>query len=592
MTAMTTTNSTAKRSSSAQTLTPLSPFGLQVSFAPGTAFSDIDIDDLRAWTDAHKVVVLRGLTPSPPHVFAAEARRLGPLQPWSFGAVHELKVKDDAENYLYTAHEVPLHWDGAFAGTVPHWLVFQCVAAPPAGAGGETVFVDTAAVLARATPAQRTRWQRMRVRYTTEKKAHYGGSFVSPIVARHPTTDADVIRYAEPVVDLNPVHTAPLGLDDDEAQALIAELATALHAPEVELAIPWEAGDYVVADNHATLHGRRAFTAGAPRHIYRVNVLDDKRDATTMLRALWRVRRPEFFKAELPILLIPAFLCAPSAAALASLAFVEATLLFFLLFNIGDMINCWFDRDVDLHRKTHLAEAIARVGARALLVQIVLSSVAAALLGLHLGLSLDRSWLAPAGVVGAVLAASYSAPPLYLKGRGLLQIVSHIGLLFSGPMIMVSGVFLPWPSFTVVAASIAYGVMQTGVLLVNNAEDLDEDEREGIRTAAVVMGSRGTIVAAVACVVIGALAFVAVVAAHQPLPSAVLTLPVLACAAWNARWLLKLRHTMRDLDEASRRAAIRAQGKYVPRRIETGALVSLLVVAAITLVRWWPDVMT
>ena len=584
---MTTPHGTTTSSRSAPTLSPLSPFGLQVTFAQGTSFSDVDIDALRAWTDAHKVVVLRGLDPSPPHALAVQARRLGPLQPWSFGAVHELKVKADAENYLYTEHEVPLHWDGAFAGTVPHWLVFECMAAPPAGAGGETVFVDTAAVLARATPAQRARWQGARVRYTTEKKAHYGGSFVSPVVARHPTTGAEVIRYAEPVFDLNPVHTAPLGLDDDAAQALIAELGTALHTPEVELAIPWQAGDYVVADNHATLHGRRAFTAGAARHIYRVNVVDERRDGASLLRALWRVRRPEFFKAELPILLIPALLCAASPSALLSLPFLEAGLLFFLLFNIGDMINCWFDRDVDLHRKTHLAEAIARVGARSLLVQIVLSSVAAALLGLHLGVTLDRSWLAPAGVVGALVGASYTAPPLRLKGRGLLQLASYIGLLFTGPMVMVSGVFLPWPSTAVVVASVAYGAMQTGVLLVNTAEDLDEDEREGIRTAAVVLGARGTITAAAAFVVVGAVAFAAVIAVDRPLPSAVLTLPVLACAAWNARWLLKLRRAMHTLDETGRRAAIRAQGKHVPKRIETGAWVALLVVAAVTGLRWW-----
>ena len=77
-------------------LEALHPFGLVVTFADDSAFADVDVDALRAWVDTHKVVVLRGLAPSAPHRFAQDSRRLGPLQPWPFGAVHELTVKADA----------------------------------------------------------------------------------------------------------------------------------------------------------------------------------------------------------------------------------------------------------------------------------------------------------------------------------------------------------------------------------------------------------------------------------------------------------------------------------------------------------------
>ena len=130
----------------------LHPFGLALTFDEGTRWDDLDPAQIRAWVDEHRVVVLSGLAPMEPEALAAASRRLGPLQPWPFGAVHELKRVADTENYLYTEHEVPLHWDGAFASAVPHFLVFRCVAAPPAEAGGETVFVDTIAALARASP--------------------------------------------------------------------------------------------------------------------------------------------------------------------------------------------------------------------------------------------------------------------------------------------------------------------------------------------------------------------------------------------------------------------------------------------------------
>jgi alpha-ketoglutarate-dependent taurine dioxygenase len=164
----------------------LTPFGLALTFPDGTRWDDLDPAQLRAWVDEHRVVVLRGLAPMAPEVLAAASRRLGPLQPWPFGAVHEIERVADTENYLYTEHDVPLHWDAAFANAVPHFLVFRCVAAPPPEAGGETVFVDTIAVLARASAAQRERWGRSDVRYRTEKKVHYGGVFTAKVIGRHP----------------------------------------------------------------------------------------------------------------------------------------------------------------------------------------------------------------------------------------------------------------------------------------------------------------------------------------------------------------------------------------------------------------------
>lgn len=558
------------------TLVPLQPFGVHVEFPSGTRFESISPEQLRGWLDEHRVVQLRGLAHEPPHQLAALSRRLGPLQPWPFGAVHELKQVERTENYLYTEHAVPLHWDGAFADAVPHWLVFECIKAPPEGAGGETTFVDTRKVLERATPEQRERWTRARFRYTTEKKAHYGGSFTSPVIAKHPTLGFDVIRFAEPVVDLNPVSVeAEPGTDSKT----LAELSNVLAAADVTLAVPWQPGDFVIADNHALLHGRRAFTDGAPRHLYRVNVLDEDRRWWATLRAMWRVRRPEFFRAELPILLIPALLSVPRFSELASAPFLEGALLFFLLFNVGDMINCWFDRDVDLHRKTHLAEAIARVGRTGLLVQIVLSALIAAGLAVHLAFSLHRDWLAPAGLIGALLGASYTAPPLRLKSRGVLQLPAYVGLLFVGPMIMISGLFVDVPSVQLIIASLCFGVMQTGVLLVNTAEDLDEDEREKIRTVAVVFQALGTVKLARVLVLLGALGLAASIAVMTPMSAWSLLVPLIAVAVWNVRWLNALITKMTPRDEAGRRQAIRDQGKHVPTRIETGAWVALACVA-------------
>ena len=567
---------------------PLEPFGLAVTVPAGTSWNDLDLAQIKAWIDIHRVVRLRGIAPMAPHMLAAAAQQLGPLQPWRFGSVHELKRDPQAENYLYTEHAVPLHWDGAFADAVPHWLIFHCVAAPPADAGGATLFVDTIAALRLADATRRQRWSRVRVRYTTEKKAHYGGTFTASVIAVHPTLGVPVIRYAEPVHDLNPVAVTPLDLDAADAAAVMAELRAALHAPAVALTLPWQDGDVVLADNHALLHGRHAFKADAPRHLRRVNVLDARRRWWWGLRDAWRIRRPEFMRAEIPILLIPALLVAAHPRDLAQLHFWEGALVFWLLFQLGDLVNCLLDRDLDLHRKTHLSEAVRALGPTQVKLQIALSAAVAVALGLHLALTLGRWWIGLGAVIGVLLGASYTAPPLRLKSRGLIQLAAYIGLLFIGPMVLVSGLFIAWPSMLVLVVATAFGALQTGVLLVNTAEDLDEDEREGIRTVAVALQAAGTMRLARALSAGGGGLLVVVLAAALDRMWAICgLLPLAAVVIANERWLAGLVAATRGVPEGVARAEIRAQGKRVPGHLEAGAWTALIGALSVFLTRSW-----
>jgi alpha-ketoglutarate-dependent taurine dioxygenase/4-hydroxybenzoate polyprenyltransferase len=547
----------------------LKPFGLEVTVAAGTTWDDLDPATIKAWIDAHRVLMIRGLAPMEPQVLAAAAQKIGPLQPWIFGAVHELKRDAAAENYLYTEHAVPLHWDGAFADAVPHWLVFRCVAAPPANAGGETVFVDTIAALSLASAAQRERWSRARVRYTTEKKAHYGGTFTASVVDAHPTLGVPVIRYAEPVSDLNPVAVLPLDLDAAAGESLMAELREALYDPRVQLAVPWRDGD-----------------ADAPRHLLRVNVLDPGRRWWWALRDSWRIRRPEYMRAEIPILAIPALLSSSRPADFAKVSVWEGALLFWLLFQAGDMVNCLLDKDVDLHRKTHLSEAIKALGPTNVKIQIALTSAVAVGLGAHLALTLGRWWMGLGAVLGVLLGASYTAPPLRLKSRGLIQLGAYVALLFIGPMAMISGLFAAWPPTLVLLVATAFGAMQTGVLLVNTAEDLDEDEREGIRTVAVALQAAGTMRLARALSAYGGVALALLLAASLDVGWAVFgLLPLVFVVIYNERWLSKLCSATRGIPESAARELIRKQGKYVPDHVEAGAWVTLAGALAVFLAR-------
>lgn len=190
------------------------------------------------------------------------------LLEWEFGHLMRMRLDPSAPNYLFSAEAVPLHWDGAFHEE-PRYLLFFCDES--SGAGGETVFVDTRAVLAAADAATRAAWEGVTLTYTTEKLAHYGGTFSTRVVRQHPYTGEAVLRFAEAVAtEKNPVTVEVAGSEDP---GFYADLAARVTAPEHTLEHRWRSGDLVLVDNHAFLHGRRALGANTGRAFRRIQVM-------------------------------------------------------------------------------------------------------------------------------------------------------------------------------------------------------------------------------------------------------------------------------------------------------------------------------
>jgi len=251
------------------------PFGVEVTVDRSeTDLRCLPIATLKRWVAEHRVLVLRGFEGLHGSELSQFCERLGTLQVFDFGTVNELRAKKDSPNYLFTTAAVPLHWDGAFLEAVPSFQFFSCEEAPPSDSGGQTVFCDTTRVLARASAATRQLWEQISVTYRTKKVAHYGGQVTFPLVARHPFTGEATLRFAEPAeTDLNPMWIEVHGLPPDEHAGFLRDLRERLYDPAVCLAHTWKPGDVVVTDNHALLHGRRAYTDPGRRHLRRVNIL-------------------------------------------------------------------------------------------------------------------------------------------------------------------------------------------------------------------------------------------------------------------------------------------------------------------------------
>jgi alpha-ketoglutarate-dependent taurine dioxygenase len=258
----------------------LRPFGVRLTASRPASFTSLDPDWLRQLTRSHKIVALRGFERLSKDDFIVAARRFGDLLEWNFGYVLDVIVHQEPQNYIFTKGNTPYHWDGAFAKQVPEFLLFQCLEAPDCE-GGETTFCDTATALKNASSSELSLWRSTEITYRTDKKAHYGGEKRQTLVDRHPVTGEAILRFAEPLnedsVDLNPLHLEirqnGKTLSSDEAKKFLDGLILHLYADEVLYAHRWRDGDFLLADNHALLHGRRSFFDSSRRHLQRIHIL-------------------------------------------------------------------------------------------------------------------------------------------------------------------------------------------------------------------------------------------------------------------------------------------------------------------------------
>ncbi len=188
---------------------------------------------------------------------------------WDFGTIMRMKYDPDAANYLFSNERVPLHWDGAFHREA-RYLLFFCDSST--GDGGDTVFVDTTAILRDASPEEVSRWEGVTLTYTTEKKAHYGGTFSTRVVRSHPFyPDRKILRFAEVVeTKLNPVQ---LDIDGTDDPGFYAELEGRVLDPKYRALHSWLPGDVVIVDNHAFLHGRTPLGKNTGRSFRRIQIL-------------------------------------------------------------------------------------------------------------------------------------------------------------------------------------------------------------------------------------------------------------------------------------------------------------------------------
>lgn len=309
------------------------------------------------------------------------------------------------------------------------------------------------------------------------------------------------------------------------------------------------------------------------------------------IRYSLRLRRVEYRVAELPIFLIPVLLTVTDAASLAGVQAVEGLFIFFFLFALGDLVNCLTDRDLDAIYKPHLTEAVQGIGVRGVLMQAVGSAAAALALAAHLSWREGR-WSILAMTAAAVVAApAYSAEPLRLKRRGLGQLAFYWLGLFAGPMILSALFFVDRPSAEVWAVALSYGLLQTGVILINTAEDFPEDRQMGVRTAIVALGLERGMSAALGLSLLGSAALLGVLGAAArerglgPWACGLGLGPLGLACALVVGYFVRLRRRVAGRPEEDAVAVLRGAGRLAPLCITSIALGTLGASIALFLAR-------
>jgi 1,4-dihydroxy-2-naphthoate octaprenyltransferase len=298
--------------------------------------------------------------------------------------------------------------------------------------------------------------------------------------------------------------------------------------------------------------------------------LEVKMSAVTAAKNFMVVRRMEFYIVELTIFSMPVLVAAHSFRDVFNPVVLEGLILFFVIYALGDMINCLVDRDLDATYKTRLSSAVYGIGVSNVRNLVIAEAVISLVLAVHLSLVTGRWLILGLVLVGMFLGIQYSIGPFFFKSRGILHLVCLWLLLYFLPMLCASLFVQDTITWQILALAATYATVEMGIILINTSEDLPEDRAMGVRTTTVALGLKRTIVLATSMVLLGGLGFILFyLSLYRSIPTPAWGYLVVAGLALG--WLFVLRGIwtlMRGVagakDEQSAVGLVKAKGMMVP----------------------------
>jgi len=157
-----------------------------------------------------------------------------------------------------------------------------------------------------------------------------------------------------------------------------------------------------------------------------------------------------------------------------------------LLCGASQIVNDWFDREVDAINQPERAIPSGRVPGQLALYYAVAWSGLALVWGFSLG-----TWVGIASALGLVLAWAYSAPPVRLKRNGWWGNAA-VGLSYEG-MAWVTGAAVMLdgnlPPDEVLIIALLYSVGAHGIMTLNDFKSIEGDLAVGLRSLPAMLGA-------------------------------------------------------------------------------------------------------
>jgi taurine dioxygenase len=290
-------------------LKPLSQaFGSEVlGIDVSGSLKDTEFEELERAFFAAQVLVLRGQSLAPA-AFVALARRIGPPEPHVIDQFHHPADPNILILSNRTEHGQPVgladagtyfHTDYSYLQVPARATMLYSIEVP--NVGGDTLFANQYAAYDELSDAMKRRVENLVAVH------HYGNRKVTDEMSRtaaSPLTDeqkAKMPLITHPLVRVHPVTGRKalyavsgssygiVGLPEDEAVALLDELAAHATQPKYLLDYAYRPGDVVIWDNASLLHSATITDPIYPRTLWRITV----KEPSTGLDAL-EVLAPTF----------------------------------------------------------------------------------------------------------------------------------------------------------------------------------------------------------------------------------------------------------------------------------------------------------
>ncbi|KAF8320660.1 hypothetical protein DL93DRAFT_2224393 [Clavulina sp. PMI_390] len=281
------------------TFEPLFPYGLIIRPQEGLnlSWAQIPMEKLRDLARRWSLILARGFSPVNKDEYRSSASRFGPIMPWVWGDILEVKEEPQRTDLnSTTSHEaMPMHFDGVFKlqtlddGTAkvdpPQFQMFHCRRAPSSehgdfDAGGRTLFANGAIIHSQmfesgvfpyAQEVVARNWT-----VFTPQNGNWGGEILElPLVETNQLSGRKTLRWHEPwpqeITKYKPTNCSIVGLDAEESRKLSNSITALLYDRRFTYEHVWEQGDYLIADNIELLHTRTAFTP-CDRELWRIHI--------------------------------------------------------------------------------------------------------------------------------------------------------------------------------------------------------------------------------------------------------------------------------------------------------------------------------